>query len=71
MKISFIGESPYIVPNPLGGSEIDLTQIFAQKFKFIPKFIPEKSFDPVKANGTFHGMFHRVRSTSTSLINIK
>ena len=61
MKISFIGESPYIVPNPLGGSEIDLTQIFAQKFKFIPKFILEKSF----------GMFHRVRSTSTSLINIK
>ena len=71
LKISFIGETPYIIPEPLGGSEIDLTQILAQKFKFRPKFIPERSFDPVEANGTIYGMFHRVRSTSTSLIKIK
>ena len=71
LKISFIGTSPYIIYDPLGGSEVDLIRIFAKKFKFTPKFIPEKSFDIVQANGKTHGMFHRVRCTRhTSLTKI-
>ena len=61
LKISFIGVSPYITYNPLGGSEVNLMKILAQHFKFSPKFIPEKSFDIVQTNGTAYGMFHRVR----------
>ena len=72
LKVSFIGISPYIIFDPFGGSEVDLIRIFAKKFKFTPKFIPEKSFDIVQANGTTHGMFHRVRcSRHTSLTKIR
>ena len=61
LKISFIGISPYITYNPVGGSDFDWIRILAKKFKFTPRFIPEKSYDPVKVNGTTFGMFHRVR----------
>ena len=63
LKISFIGISPYIIYDPVGGSDFDFIRILAQKYKFTPKFIPEKSYDPVKVNGTTYGMFHRVRYT--------
>ena len=71
LKVSFIGTSPYIIYRPvgIGGSEVDLMRIFAQKFKFTPKFIPEKSFNPVQANGTTYGMFHRVRCTQGTFIS--
>ena len=45
LKISFIGIPPYISYNPLGGSEFIVTKIIAEKFRFIPKFIPVKSID--------------------------
>ena len=70
LKVSFIGTSPYITFNrsllasrAFGGSEVDLIHIFAQKFKFTPKFIPERSFDPVQVRGKTYGMFHQVRCT--------
>ena len=63
LKVSFIGTTPYIAYDPFGGSEVDLLQIFAKRFKFSPKFISEKSFDVVQANGQNYGMFHRVRYT--------
>ena len=61
LKVSFIGTSPYIIHEPLGGSEVNLMRIFAKKFKFTPKFVPERSFDPIQSNGTIYGMFHTVR----------
>ena len=47
----------------LGCTEFLIVKILANKFKFIPKFIPEKSYDMVNYNGTLSGMFHRVRVT--------
>ena len=61
MNISFIGTKPYITYNPIGGSEFHVVKILSEKFKFIPKFIPERSFDIVNHNGTLSGMFHKVR----------
>ena len=61
LKISFIGTKPYINYNPIGGSEFLVVNILAEKFKFRPKFIPEKAFDIVKQNSTVFGMLHRVR----------
>ena len=61
LKISFIGTGPYINYNPIGGSEFLLVKILAEKFKFTPKFIAERSYDIIEQNGTFYGMLHRVR----------
>ena len=61
LKISFIGTGPYINYNPIGGSEFLLVKILAEKFKFKPNFIAERSYDIVEQNGTFYGMLHRVR----------
>ena len=52
LKVSFIGFAPYIIYNPLGGTEFVTTQILAKKFGFIPKFIPAK---------TTYGMVQQVR----------
>ena len=64
INISFIGTKPYITYNPIGGSEFLIVKILANKFKFVPKFIPEKSFDIVNYNGSLSGMFHSVRDIS-------
>ena len=61
MPISLIGPQPYIKYNPLGGSELLVTRILAEKFGFLPNLIPEQAFDVTKANGTTFGMVHRVR----------
>ena len=61
LKISFIGGEPYITYNPIGGSEFLVVKILAQKFQFIPEFIPERSYDIVRNNGTTYGMLFRVR----------
>ena len=61
LKVSFIGMTPFIKYGPVGGSEFLLVKILAEKYNFFPKYIPEKSFDMVQKNGTFHGMFYRVR----------
>ena len=60
IPISFIGIVPFIKYNPLGGSEFMVTQILAKKFGFMPNFLPERAFDVTRANGTTHGMVHRV-----------
>ena len=61
LKVSFIGISPFVQYSPIGGSEFLLVKILADKYNFFPKYIPEKSADMVQKNGTFHGMFYRVR----------
>ena len=62
LSISFIGLEPYIKYRPtIGGSEFEVIKILAKKFKFLPHFIPEKSYDSVTINGTTSGMVFRVR----------
>ena len=65
LKISFIGASPFISYRPVGGSDIVLVYMLAEKFKFIPKFIPERSFDLVVINRTTYGMLYRVIWSTT------
>ena len=60
LNISFIGILPFITQNPIKGSEILLMKLLAHKFNFRPKFIPERSYDIAKDNGTLYGMIHRV-----------
>ena len=60
LKISFIGGEPYIKYNPIGGSDFLVVKILAEKFGFIPKFMPERSYDIVKNNETTYGMLFRV-----------
>ena len=60
LKISFIGFEPYISYNPVGGSDFQVVKILAKKFRFSPKFIPERSYDIVKNNSTTYGMMYRV-----------
>ena len=61
LKISFIGQSPFISYSPVGGSDVLVVNMLAEKFKFIPKFIPERSYDRVISNGTTSGMLYRVK----------
>ena len=61
INISFIGISPYVSYNPIGGSAFIVTKLLAKKFKFMPKFIPERSWDIAKRNNISFGMLHRVR----------
>ena len=70
LKISFIGASPYITYSPVGGSDILVVNMLAEKFKFIPEFIPERSYDPVISNETTYGMLYRVRRSRPFSISI-
>ena len=69
IKVSFIGLWPYIVYNPIGGSDFILTRIFAKKHGFNPLFIPAKTFNAVKFNGTTIGMIHQVIKNYSNLLN--
>ena len=61
LKISFTGLPPYIIYNPLGGSEFAITKLLAKKFGFVPKYIPAKVFDTVwQNNKTTYGLIHQV-----------
>ena len=60
LKISFIGPEPFITYNPIGGSDFLIVKLLAKKFGFIPQFVPEKSMDAVKSNGTSYGMVYKV-----------
>ena len=62
LNVSFIGVRPYIIYEPIGGSDFLVVKILANKFRFKPEFIPEKAYDMVEHNGTSYGMLHRVRS---------
>ena len=60
VNISYIGTPPYIIHNPLGGSDILVTKILAHKFSFIPKFILAKSFDTHEDTIATSSMIHQV-----------
>ena len=65
LNISFFGVPPYINYNPVGGSDFLVTKLLAEKFKFIPKFIPAKSWDSYQEKKTTYGMVHWVRHEFT------
>ena len=60
LNVSFIGTPPFITYKPVGGSDFLLIQLLAQKFRFVPKFVPEKAKVMVKSNGTNYGMAYAV-----------
>ena len=65
LNVSFVGDRPFIIYNPLGGSEFITTQILAKKFGFIPKYIPATSWDTTsQGNQTTYGMVQQVRAFS-------
>ena len=43
LNISFIGFPPFVTYNPLGGSAFILMAMLANKYEFIPNYIPAKS----------------------------
>ena len=61
LNISFIGLPPYVNYNPVGGSEFLVTELLSNKFGFIPKFIPAKSWDTITDNQTTYGIVHQVK----------
>ena len=61
LKISFIGTPPYVNYNPLGGSDFLVTEILANKFHFIPKFIPSKSVDAIQDNEESSSKVYQVK----------
>lgn len=60
LNISFIGGPPFITYNPIGGSAFIVTKLLVEKFQFIPKYIPARSWDKVEENHTTFGMVHWV-----------
>ena len=57
LNISFIGAPPYIIYNPLGGSEFIVTALLAKKFHFVPNYIPAFAYDPLEdEDSTLVGM---------------
>ena len=61
LQLSFFGGRPYITYDPLGGTDFILTRLLVKKHGFIPTFIPAKTLDIVKSNGTISGLMHWVR----------
>ena len=67
IPISFIGPQPYIKYKPtIGGSEFLVIKTLAQKFRFLPDFKPERSYDVTKKNGSTTGMVWSVRKFNKS-----
>ena len=60
LRISFLGQPPFITYNPFGGSDFIVTKILAQKYSFIPKYIPARSYDKFEENNNTFGMVHWV-----------
>ena len=69
IKVSFYGPRPYITYIPVGGSDFTVIRLFAKKHGFIPKFIPARSADIVKANGKATGLLHWVIENCSYLVN--
>ena len=69
IKVSFYGPRPYITYIPVGGSDFTVIRLFAKKHGFIPKFIPARSADIVKANGKATGLLHWVIEYCSYIVN--
>ena len=60
LNISFIGSAPFITYNPIGGSELIVTNLLAKKFQFIPKYLPARTQDKYEDNNSSYGLLHWV-----------
>ena len=60
LNISFIGFTPYVTYNPIGGSDFIVTNLLVKKYHFIPKYIRARGYDKVERNNRTFGMVHRV-----------
>ena len=60
LNISFIGFPPFITYNPVGGSDVIVTNLLANKFHFLPKYLPARSKDKLESNFSSYGMVHWV-----------
>ena len=69
IRVSFWGPRPYITYDPVGGSDFILVGLFAKKHGFIPIFVPARSIEVVKANGTISGMLHSVMTFHIKLFS--
>ena len=62
LKVSFIGSPPWILydksGNLIGGSEVIIVEILAEKFNFTPKYVHASSYDIVQGDGW--SMLHQV-----------
>ena len=66
LPVSFIGPKPYIKYKPtIDGSDFLVVKILAQKFKFLPDFKQERTFDVTRKNGSTYGMVWSVSSVET------
>ena len=45
LNVSFIGHPPFITYNPVGGSDLIVTNLLAKKFHFIPHYLPARLQD--------------------------
>ena len=60
LNVSFIGHPPFITYNPVGGSDLIVTNLLAKKFHFIPHYLPARLQDQYKDNKSSYGMLHWV-----------
>ena len=70
IQISFIGPPPHITYQPIGGSDFLIIGLLAKKLKFLPKFVPEQSYDIVNVNGMTFGKVHAV-GKSVDVYNLR
>ena len=60
LNISLFGIPPFIKYKPIGGCDLLLIKLLSKKFHFRTKFIPERSLNIAKDNGTSYGLLHTV-----------
>ena len=61
LQVSFSGSKPYVQLNPTGGSDFDIINLLAKKFKFLPLFTPDFPS---------HEMVKKVRCQSVKLSDV-
>ena len=65
LPVSFMGSPPYIFSNKkeelVGGTDLEILNIYAKKFEFTPRLRKEPVFDIKEINGTKRGLVGSVR----------
>lgn len=68
IPVSYIGSPPYIFSNKerelVGGTDLEILDIYAKKFEFKPRVRKEPVFDIKDINGTKRGLVGSVRIES-------
>ena len=65
IPVTYFGSPPYIISNKkkqlVGGTDLEILNIYAKKFEFTPKLRKEIFFDIINVNGTKRGLVGSVR----------